>query len=293
MYAQTQLLFLYCESPLRAGLGSGLDVIDQPIQRETLSRYPLIQGSGLKGALRRAIGESVETNAAFGKPVGDNLKEDRDGLLAVGDASLLAFPVTSLKGTFAWVTCRELLARLSREHAIPGLGDLVDKRLNDNEAFVVPSGGAFNLLSEKSIYLDNIEYQTHSEPAVAELAAWLADYALPLAGYDYWRTRMRHTLVVLHQNAMRHIVTTGTEVATRVRLNLDKRTTEVGGLWTEEALPADTLLFAPVRATEPTNRAVFPSARKALAWLGENLPASFQLGARETLGYGMLGLRWL
>src|SRR5437660_1291383 len=48
----TSTLYLYTETPLHAGAGSGLSSIDLPIQRERTTQYPLIQSSGVKGKLR-------------------------------------------------------------------------------------------------------------------------------------------------------------------------------------------------------------------------------------------------
>ncbi len=38
----TSTLYLYTETPLHAGVGSGLSSIDLPIQRERTTQYPMI-----------------------------------------------------------------------------------------------------------------------------------------------------------------------------------------------------------------------------------------------------------
>ncbi len=38
----TNTLYLYTETPLHAGAGSGLSSIDLPIQRERTTQYPMI-----------------------------------------------------------------------------------------------------------------------------------------------------------------------------------------------------------------------------------------------------------
>jgi CRISPR type III-B/RAMP module RAMP protein Cmr4 len=52
MITDTTILYLYTETPLHAGTGSGLSNIDLPIQRERTTQYPMIQGSSIKGKLR-------------------------------------------------------------------------------------------------------------------------------------------------------------------------------------------------------------------------------------------------
>lgn len=49
------LLFLYTETPLHAGGEEGFGTVDLPIQRERITRLPVVQGSGVKGALRETL----------------------------------------------------------------------------------------------------------------------------------------------------------------------------------------------------------------------------------------------
>src|SRR5438128_7853487 len=63
MITETKTLYLYVETPLHAGVGSGLSSIDLPIQRERTTQYPMIQGSGIKGKLRSVAEDMVERKA--------------------------------------------------------------------------------------------------------------------------------------------------------------------------------------------------------------------------------------
>jgi CRISPR-associated protein Cmr4 len=55
MYKQKSALFLLCETPLHAGSGDDLGLVDLPIQRERHTAFPKIEASSLKGALREAF----------------------------------------------------------------------------------------------------------------------------------------------------------------------------------------------------------------------------------------------
>lgn len=46
------MLYLYVETPLHAGSGTSLGVVDLPVQRERVTNYPMVQSSGIKGKLR-------------------------------------------------------------------------------------------------------------------------------------------------------------------------------------------------------------------------------------------------
>src|ERR1700676_3688005 len=126
---ETSTLYLYTESPLHAGAGSGLSSIDLPIQRERTTQYPMIQGSGIKGKLRSVAEDMVERKAGtltdekvtimFGpKTTGS----DHAGALIAGDARILLFPVRSLSGVFAYTTCYDVLGRFKRDKERSGNG---------------------------------------------------------------------------------------------------------------------------------------------------------------------------
>lgn len=52
MFEASEMVYLYVETPLHAGSGSSVGIIDLPIQRERVTQYPLVQASGVKGKLR-------------------------------------------------------------------------------------------------------------------------------------------------------------------------------------------------------------------------------------------------
>ena len=62
MITDATMLYLFVETPLHAGVGSGLSSIDLPIQRERTTQYPMIQGSGIKGKLRATAEDAVGKN---------------------------------------------------------------------------------------------------------------------------------------------------------------------------------------------------------------------------------------
>jgi len=99
MYRKSNLLFLMNQTPMHAGSGDSLGIIDMPIQRERHTSFPKIEASSLKGSIRehfeRAKGEKDKgLLAAFGTE-GENGKGSRAGALGFTDARLLLFPVKS------------------------------------------------------------------------------------------------------------------------------------------------------------------------------------------------------
>ncbi|MFZ4657658.1 MAG: type III-B CRISPR module RAMP protein Cmr4 [Caldilineaceae bacterium] len=306
MFLAGRLLFLYAETALHVGSGSGLGGVDLPIQRERYTGFPLIQASGLKGALRSEVtaGKDSEKNAIFGP-------EDADyaGAVSPGDARLLLFPVRSLAGVFAWVTSFDVIARFQRDATALGMTDLPilpNSEPHADHAYV--SGSA--IVTGDAVVLEEFAFTVIREEATSsatrKLAEWLATNALPTSDeYKYWREKMRTNLVILPNDAYRDFTLHATEVITRVRLENETKTVAPGALWTQELLPPESVLYATVNATRlRMNSDKKPStlansdgkieAENILQWMSkaEHIPHRFQVGGDETVGRGLVRIRW-
>src|SRR5213080_58743 len=107
---QAKMLFAHALSPLHAGTGQGVGVIDLPIAREKATGLPFLPGSSVKGGLRDLAPDDDKHRRIFG-PRTDNAEEHASSA-HFSDQRLLALPVRSLAGTFAWVTSPYILRRL-------------------------------------------------------------------------------------------------------------------------------------------------------------------------------------
>ncbi|MBU4305521.1 MAG: type III-B CRISPR module RAMP protein Cmr4 [Candidatus Omnitrophica bacterium] len=141
MNNKSALLFIHAQTSLHPGSGTSTGAIDLPVQRERHTDWPLIPGSTVKGVLRDYCRlKEIENREISGDTEGDNKKscfqkadevaalecvfgpsqksnraDEHAGALAVTDARILLFPVRSLCGLFAWVTCPAVLDRLRRD----------------------------------------------------------------------------------------------------------------------------------------------------------------------------------
>lgn len=278
-------LFIYTETSLHAGVGSTVSAIDLPIQRERTTQFPIVQGSGIKGALRsQAQASEDDLEAVFGA---DTKKEDKfAGAVSVGDARIVLFPVRSLSGVFAYTTCPAVLARVRRDVPnFPALGAAVT-----GESALVTSSSAV-AVSGRAV-LEEFSFTCTADKSVDALAKWFAENAFPAAPeYEYWRTKVQNSLIVLSDESFRDFVQNSTEIVTRVRLEREKKTVAQGALWTQEALPSDCLLLSAIFARSTRNGSN-GSADQVAAWLRQSLPSRIQLGGDETTGSGMVALRW-
>jgi CRISPR-associated protein Cmr4 len=280
-------LFLYTETSLHAGVGSTVSAIDLPIQRERTTQFPIVQGSGIKGALRsQVIANEDALEALFGA---DTKKEEKfAGALSVGDARIVLFPVRSLNGVFAYTTCAAVLARVARD--VPNFPAL-DQDVQGENALVTSKSAV--VASGKAV-LEEFSFTCKENARVDEIAKWLAQNAFPTApAYEYWRKKVQDSLIVLSDESFRDFVQNSTEIVTRVRLDREKKTVAQGALWTQEALPSDCLLLSAILARSTRNGSN-GTAEQVADWLRDpqNVPQRIQLGGDETTGSGIVALRW-
>jgi len=288
MFEATTMLYVYVETPLHAGSGRALGNVDLPIQRERVTGYPIVQASSLKGRLRAEgrVREMSHFEAVFG-PDSDNA-DKHAGALSPGDAKILLFPVRSLAGVFAWTTSAEVLRRFQRDARMVGIepGWSVPE-VADNDVLV--SGNA--LKAGEKVVLEEFTFTPKADQAVRSIGQWLAENALPQTDeYDYWQRELSKRLAILPNNDFCDFVTFSTEVATRIKLDPETKTVQEG-LWTEEYLPTDTLLYAPLMATRARKPDVQMTGQEVLDEFKALDLTRTHLGGNETVGRGSVYLR--
>lgn len=290
------LLFLHAHTPLHPGSGTALGFVDLPVQRERHTQWPVIPGSALKGILRDACREKAKSNhggdrrktnnedqeltAVFGPGKIDD-SDSHAGALSVTDARILAFPVRSPKGVFAWVTCPAVLERLARDAGLAGLSvPGLPSPLEAGEA--VCYEGSPLLFDGGALVFE--EYEFRRRASADDLAAWIAASAVR---DEPTRARLKTHLAVIPDNEFTHFVRYATEVAARIGLDYETKTVSDKALFYEEFLPAETIFYALVLASDSRKRDKSMRAGQVVAYLEKSLPPFLQVGADETIGKGI------
>lgn len=269
----TRPFLLHALSPLHAGTGHTPDIIDLPTARMKATGIPFLPGSSIKGVLRdaRRTIDREKTEAVFG-PANDPAAHA--GALVVGDARLLALPVRSFRGTFAWATSPLLLTLAKR--------DLEDASLpipniNGRGARLTKENVCFH---NDRLFLQDLDLAATVD--VAEANSW-AQYLAPLAfpGDDIFTKRF----AIVDDDTMAFLWETATQVDARVRLDEEKRTVAKGALWLEESLPPETLLIGLLAADRSRRLAVKMAPDEVLDFSlsGEEV---HQFGGKATTGHG-------
>jgi CRISPR-associated protein Cmr4 len=283
------LLFIHAQTSLHPGSGTALGTVDLPVQRERHTQWPVIPGSTLKGivrdACRRAAGNNGDLFAVFGPETAEASKHA--GALSMTDARILAFPVRSLRGVFAWVTCPAVLERLQRDLKLADLG---------NASFKLPPEPGKDkalchaksplLIGGKQLVLEEFEFERTGD--ANDLTDWLAVRAV---ADEPTQKRLRSHLVVLHDDDFTHFVRHATEVVARVGLDYERKTVKEGALFYEEFLPAETLFYAVVLASASRRNGHSQSAGDVLAYVQRHTPPYLQIGGDETIGKGLCAVR--
>lgn len=250
MFEKTAAVFLYAVSPVHMGAGQAVDVIDNPIQRERHTQHPCFAGSGIKGAVRHSYaalgGNPDDITRLLGPDSGSSTLHA--GAVSFGDAQMLALPVRSLKGSYVYATCPQALARAQRLLHLAGVATPWPAvRVDDGHClFANPA-----LLSGDKLHLEAFEYTAKVSEALAQIAADLAQRALPAgAAYQFFADKLRTDLVLLSDTDFGYFAKHAMLIEPHVRIKPETGTADPGGLFYTENLPPESLLIAPLLASQ-------------------------------------------
>lgn len=300
-------LFWQAITPVHSGTGqTSASVIDLPIAREKATGYPVLPASSIKGVLRNGEGldkqtEITEADKLFGyagKKIKDEQGDVKDrsaaGDLTLTDARVLCLPVRSYAGTFAYLTCPHILTRLDRDREALGLTRLFDlpgqkpaAPAHDPTAGMLPQGlkaaapsqtapasqtaqvcpGSALVYGGKVLFEDidlSAEESTSAQKAAGAIAA--------AAGLG---EGFASRFAIVPDDIFAYFSETATEVSAHVRLKADSKTVESGGLWYEEAVPAETLFASFVISSKAGDFGVLKRPY-------------LQLGGKGSVGKGLL-----
>jgi len=307
----TRLLYLFTRTPLHVGAGSSVGAIDQPIIRERHTGFPIIPGTSLKGTfadawndvlledqnekgeIRRVRvkkdGTACDAAWLFGS---DSDKYAAAGALQFSEARLLAFPVRSAKGGFAWITCPLILARAARDGVIEE--DLVRSLLmpanglagkSDESAFFAADGPL--ALGDK-VVLEEYTFTRADNGGAANVGKRLAEL---LTEDPVWQ-EVASRLVILSDGMMSFFAQNACEVAQHVRIDDETGTAAGGALFNQENVPSETLFYGVLHAAGERSGNKSKDQRRnvddAFIVFGDKLATqrSFQFGGDATTGLG-------
>lgn len=290
MFQIARPFFFICETPLHAGAGGGIGT-ELPIQREEHTQFPKIEASGIKGALREVFeqnfkkaGKKVDDPdlvAVFGHPTdGDK----NAGALGLTDGRLLLFPVRSRRGVFAWATCPRVLKRFERDLEVC-VANLAGQQTADLLAFLkampkdkptVPPNG---IIAKGEVWLEEYSIAVDVNIETGAFATHLSG----LIGIS----ELPGQFVVIPDDYFSDFVQHCTEMHTRIRIDNDTHVVADGQLFTEEHLPAESVLYSLALAHPEFSKTAGKNAAAILQIFENGLSQVVQIGGNATLGKGI------
>jgi CRISPR-associated protein Cmr4 len=297
MFQQQSALFLYAVSPVHMGAGQAVGIIDNPIQRERHTGHPCFAGSGIKGAVRHSFeavgGDPALIPPLFGpspEPAERDGKDLHAGAVSFGDAQLVALPVRSLKGGYVYATCPQALARAQRLLALIGIkADWPTLTVNDEHCLLT---NPELLSSGDRLHLEAFEYAAQVSQDLPKVAEDIATRAMPDGlGYDFFREKLKTDLVVLSDTDFAYFAHNAMLVEPHVRIDPDTGTAKDGGLFYTENLPPESLLIAPLMAsqTRTGNKDDWDDAVGVMAKIKNVIDGKLlQIGGDATTGRGLV-----
>lgn len=284
-----RLYWVHALTPLHVGSGQGLNYIDLPLMRESLTNFPVIPGSSVKGVFADSHGATDEKREkddtlarAFGRG-GDT--QATAGALSITDARLACLPVRSLYGTFAWCTAPIILERLLRDLRAIGAKPAVSG-VSTKEAALVCPGTKLAGTGVRSMYLEDLDVAVQDSPQAESWATWIASQVFDKD--EAWTELFKQRFAILPDDLFKYLAETATDVQPHIRIDAESKRVADGALWYEESLPAETILAGII--TCDTQRIGAEKSQQVLDLLNakQGNPAEHfvQIGGKATVGKG-------
>lgn len=247
---KTKLMTIFTRTPLHVGCGSSVGAVDQPVARERHTGFPVIPGSALKGVLadlwldrsdpKNPI-RSQEGKILFGED--DVSARATAGKILIGDSKLLAFPIRSAKGCFAWITCPMVLARFDRDTFSRFSASVSDP--GEGKVFVAPGSDVVLSRTVQGTEEKDVVFEEYALSAVEdERVGRLAETFDQLCSDKVWKDLLVKKLAVVDDETFAYFAKNACEIAQHNRISDVTNTVDGTGFFNQENVPSETLFYA-------------------------------------------------
>jgi CRISPR-associated protein Cmr4 len=255
------LVFVQTISSLHIGSGTGIGVIDMPVQRERHTGYPIIPSSSFKGVLgSKFIGSADKKDEIFGK-------EDSAGQTCFLDAKILFYPVRSLKGSFLLVTSKETLERFVRDIEVIGTHITLPAGLDVDEGDII-TNSVRERTEDSAVILEEFSFSVQNMQL--EVAQFFSDLFPSVKEF-----------AILNQTDFSYFARNASEVYARIALDAEKKVAKDKALFYQEFVPAESIFYSMILDNASKSE---PSDSFDLRTI---VPKYLQLGGNETIGKGI------
>jgi CRISPR-associated protein Cmr4 len=135
------------------------------------------------------------------------------------------------------------------------------------------------------VVFEDFDFKPVKDPLVSAIAQAVA-FSVFADAVD--RQFFAERVCVVHDDVMSVLLRTSMEIVARNRLDVGTKTVAQGALWTEEALPIESILAGVVVATPVSaKRAAAPDAGQLLEYVEKLATGHLQIGGKATVGRGL------
>lgn len=294
-------------SPMHCGIGIGTSDIDLPVARHAISGHPFIPGSTLKGVLKDELLNRREQQTAKDRDLlkaifgGDGTEDVKfASAISIGDMLLLALPVRSFFGTFAYLVSpytlerfKSVIVRTLPEKDIPGVPTSLGLDVvNDTYRVMLTSDTLLSNPTRDTVLLEELDLQVDTTLA----DAWADFIAEHFCIDEEDKTLFRKRFAIVDDNALNFLCDTALPVDAHIRIDEESGTVASGALWYEETVPMESLFCGVIgldRSFKPGVQAT--SEELADVLLGRAEPGKreilTQIGGKSTTGKGFVSVR--
>ncbi|MEO0168682.1 MAG: type III-B CRISPR module RAMP protein Cmr4 [candidate division WOR-3 bacterium] len=265
MYKEGALITFYAETPVHMGAGQSVSYVDLPVQRERHTGFPVLWSSGIKGVLRDLAYRNWNKDAVeiiFG-PEEDS--SDFASCISITDANILLYPVRSVRGVFAWITCPLVLKRFKENLEIlkitpknqnlkadDTLNELISKieslmekmkkmeNFSDDKVLVSQNSSLIIGQNKKSVALEEFVFEVKENDTFGNLAKNLKGILPP----NSLTNDLEKHLAIVSDNVFKDFVRYAVEIRTRIRIDQATGTVKTGALFTEELIPSESVFYS-------------------------------------------------
>lgn len=317
MYKGSFVLSFYAETPVHMGAGGSVSYVDLPVQRERHTSFPVLWGSGIKGVLRnfayRKLSEE-KVNTIFGPEDGG---EEYSSCISITDAKILLYPVRSVRGVFAWITCPFVLKRFledlkaiknsnlnfdKKPQNIENQNDLVRnleellKNLNeleDNQIIINNNNSKLVIQNQNQVALEEFVFNVKEiNKNQGILTSFINNLKQIFPDNNSFKEDLEKHLAIVSDNVFKDFVNYAVEIRTRIRIDQAKGTVKEKALFTEELIPSESIFYSLVFISDPKkNNINFEEVKELLTQNLFKEDPLIQFGGDETTGKGFFRVK--
>ena len=244
---ETKILSIFTRTPLHVGCGSSVGAVDQPVARERHTGYPVIPGSALKGVLadlwlerkdytdKDGIAKfkylrTAEGIALLGNDPEDKKAEAKAGSLLIGEGKLLAFPVRSAKGCWAFLTCPLAVERFARDTG----KEIAKPEVADDKV----------LAAAKLRLGNNVIFEEYPLDVAGDLPEDVKTAFAKVSDDPVWKDNLADHLAIVSDDLFAYFVKNACEIANHNRIDDVTGVVADGALFSQENVPSEAMFYS-------------------------------------------------